>query len=138
MTNQVNHPAVLEAAHRQLDNLHSGCIIRYDSIVEAAEHLRAITPPGIEKFSFANSGAEAVEAAVKLAKHNTGRQGVVVFRGAFHGRDHGGAHLHDLERQVSDGYHPVLGSVFVTPTRTPTMGMTSRTRQPISRSTNCG
>ena len=114
-----NHPAVLEAAHRQLDNLvHAGCIVRYDSIVEAAERLRAITPPGIEKFSFANSGAEAVEAAVKLAKHTTGRQGVVVFRGAFHGRTMGALTYTTSNARYRDGYHPVLGSVFVTPTRT--------------------
>ncbi len=111
-----NHPAVLEAAHRQLDNLvHSGCIIRYDSIVEAAERLRAITPPGIEKFSFANSGAEAVEAAVKLAKHTTGRQGVIAFRGGFHGRTMGSVSYTTSNARYRDGYHPVLGSVFIAP-----------------------
>jgi 4-aminobutyrate aminotransferase len=111
-----NHPAVLEAAHRQLDNLvHSGCIVRYDSIVEAAERLRAITPPGIEKFSFANGGAEAVEAAVKLAKYTTDRQGVVVFRGAFHGRTMGSLSYTTSNARYRDGYHPVLGSVFVAP-----------------------
>ena len=48
-----------------------------------------MTPEGIEKFGFANSGAEAVEGAIKLAKKTTGRQGVIVFRGAFHGRTMG-------------------------------------------------
>jgi len=111
-----NHPAVLEAAHRQLDNLvHSGCIVRYDSIVEAAERLRAITPPGIEKFSFANSGAEAVEAAVKLAKHTTGRQGVIAFRGGFHGRTMGSVSYTTSNARYRDGYHPLLGSVFIAP-----------------------
>ena len=63
-----NHPAVVDAARKQLDNLvHSGMIFRFNAVVEAAEHLRDITPPAIEKFGFANSGAEAVEAAVKLA-----------------------------------------------------------------------
>jgi 4-aminobutyrate aminotransferase len=63
-----NHPAVVAAAHAQIDKvMHSGCVFRYESIVEAAERLRDITPDGIEKFGFANSGAEAVEAAVKLA-----------------------------------------------------------------------
>jgi 4-aminobutyrate aminotransferase len=111
-----NHPAVVEAAHRQIDSLmHSGCIVRYDSIVEAAERLRAITPPAIEKFAFANSGAEAVEAAVKLAKFTTGRQGVVVFRGAFHGRTMGSVTYTTSNAKYRDGYHPVLGSVFVAP-----------------------
>ncbi|MGH3650002.1 MAG: aminotransferase class III-fold pyridoxal phosphate-dependent enzyme, partial [Acidimicrobiia bacterium] len=111
-----NHPAVIEAAHRQLDEfVHSGCIVRYDSIVESAEHLRAITPPGIEKFGFANSGAEAVEASVKLAKHTTGRQGVLAFRGGFHGRTMGSVSYTTSNARYRDGYHPVLSSVFVAP-----------------------
>ncbi|MFV1961650.1 MAG: aminotransferase class III-fold pyridoxal phosphate-dependent enzyme, partial [Acidimicrobiia bacterium] len=68
------HPAVTAAAHAQIDKvIHSGMIFHYDSVVEAAERLRGITPPAIEKFAFANSGAEAVEATVKLAKYTSGR-----------------------------------------------------------------
>jgi 4-aminobutyrate aminotransferase len=111
-----NHPAVVAAAHRQIDKqMHSGSIVRYDAIVEAAERLRTITPPGIEKFAFANSGAEAVEAAVKLAKYSTGRQGVVIFRGGFHGRTMGSISYTTSNARYRDGYHPVLGSVFVAP-----------------------
>jgi 4-aminobutyrate aminotransferase len=111
-----NHPAVVEAAHAQIDKLiHSGCIVRYDPLVIAAEKLRAITPPAIEKFAFANSGAEAVEASVKLAKHSTGRHGVVAFRGAFHGRTMGSVSYTTSNAKYRDGYHPVLGSVFVSP-----------------------
>jgi 4-aminobutyrate aminotransferase len=111
-----NHPAVVAAAHRQIDKqMHSGSIVRYDAIVEAAERLRKITPPGIEKFAFANSGAEAVEAAVKLAKYSTGRQGVVIFRGGFHGRTMGSISYTTSNARYRDGYHPVLGSVFVAP-----------------------
>ena len=48
-----NHPAVVAAARDQLDKfVHSGAIWRYDSLVEAAEKLREITPPGIEKFAY--------------------------------------------------------------------------------------
>ena len=111
-----NHPAVVAAAHAQIDRfLHSGCVFRYDSLVEAAERLVDITPPGIEKFAFANSGAEAVEGAVKLAKKVTGRQGLVVFRGAFHGRTMGSVSYTTSNAKYRDGYHPVLGSVFVAP-----------------------
>ena len=110
------HPAVVEAAHHQIDHLmHSGCIVRYDSIVEAAERLREITPPRIEKFAFANSGAEAVEAAVKLAKHHSRRLGVVAFRGAFHGRTMGSVAYTTSNAKYRDGYHPVLGAVHVAP-----------------------
>ena len=111
-----NHPAVVAAAHAQIDKLmHSGCIVRYDAIVDAADKLRTITPPSIEKFAFANSGAEAVEAAVKLAKHTTDRQGVIVFRGGFHGRTMGSVAYTTSKAKYRDGYHPVLGAVFVSP-----------------------
>ncbi|MCI0425756.1 MAG: aminotransferase class III-fold pyridoxal phosphate-dependent enzyme [Actinobacteria bacterium] len=111
-----NHPAVVAAAHAQLDRfIHSGCIFRYDTLVEAAEKLRAVTPPAIEKVAFANSGSEAVEAVVKLAKHSTGRQGVVVFRGGFHGRTMGSATYTTSNARYRDGYHPLLGSVFIAP-----------------------
>ena len=111
-----NHPAVVAAAHAQLDRvMHSGCIFRYDTVVEAAERLKKITPPTIEKFGFANSGAEAVEGAIKLAKKTTGRQGVVAFRGAFHGRTMGSVSYTTSNAKYRDGYHPILGSVFIAP-----------------------
>ncbi len=111
-----NHPAVVAAAHAQIDRfVHSGCMFRYDTLVEAAERLVKVTPPAIEKFAFANSGAEAVEGAVKLTKKVTGRQGLVVFRGGFHGRTMGSVTYTTSNAKYRDGYHPVLGSVFVAP-----------------------
>lgn len=111
-----NHPAVVEAAHAQIDKLmHSGCIVRYDPLVTAAEKLAAVAPDGIDKFGYANSGAEAVEAAVKLARYTTGRQGVIAFRGAFHGRTMGSVSYTTSNAKYRNGYHPVLGSTFVAP-----------------------
>jgi 4-aminobutyrate aminotransferase len=111
-----NHPAVVAAAHAQLDKfMHSGCIFRYEPIVSVAERLRDITPPSIEKFGFANSGAEAVEAAVKLARYTSGRLGVVAFRGGFHGRTMGSVAYTTSNAKYRDGYHPVLGPVFLAP-----------------------
>ena len=110
------HPAVVEAAKTQLDHLiHSGMIVRYESVVRAGEKLREITPKTIEKFGFANSGSEAVEACVKLAKHTTGRQGIITFRGGFHGRTMGSVSYTTSNSKYRDGYHPILGSVFVAP-----------------------
>lgn len=110
------HPAVTAAAHAQIDKvIHSGMIFHYDAVVEAAERLREITPASIQKFAFANSGAEAVEATVKLAKYTSGRQGVIAFRGGFHGRTMGSVAYTTSKAKYRDGYHPVLGSVFVTP-----------------------
>lgn len=111
-----NHPAVVAAARAQMDRLiHAGCVFRYESIIQLAEKLKAITPEGIDKFGFANSGAEAVEAAVKIAKYVTGRQGVITMRGAFHGRTMGSVSYTTSNAKYRDGYHPILGSVFVTP-----------------------
>lgn len=110
------HPAVIEAAKAQMDKLvHSGMVVHFESLVAAAERLREITPDPIEKFAYANSGAEAVEASVKLAKHASRRQGVVTFRGGFHGRTMGSVSYTTSNAKYRDGYHPVLGSVFVAP-----------------------
>lgn len=110
------HPAVVEAAKAQMDKLiHSGMIVHFESLVNAAERLREVTPDGIEKFGYANSGAEAVEGAVKMAKYTTKRQGVVIFRGGFHGRTMGSVAYTTSKAKYRDGYHPVLGSVFVAP-----------------------
>ncbi|HEX6301665.1 MAG TPA: aminotransferase class III-fold pyridoxal phosphate-dependent enzyme [Acidimicrobiia bacterium] len=110
------HPAVVAAARNQLDKLiHSGMIVHFESLVEAAERLRDITPQGIDKFGYANSGAEAVEATVKLAKYTNKRQGVITFRGGFHGRTMGSVSYTTSKAKYRDGYHPILGSVFVAP-----------------------
>ena len=59
----------------------------YEAYVQLAERLLAVTPiSGPKKAAFFNSGAEAVENAVKVAKLATGRQAVIAFEGAFHGR----------------------------------------------------
>jgi len=108
--------SVKQAVLAQLDRLwHAGGVFRYDTIVSAAERLREITPDGIDKFFFMNSGAEAVEASVKLARKTSGRQGVVVFRGGFHGRTMGSVSYTTSKAKYRQGYHPLVGSVFVTP-----------------------
>ena len=111
-----NHPAVVAAAKDQLDRVwHAGGAFRYDSLVTAAEKVLAITPGSIDRLFFMNSGAEAVEAGVKLARKTTGRQGVVVFRGGFHGRTMGSVSYTTSKAKYREGYHPLLPSVFVTP-----------------------
>ncbi len=110
------HPLVKGAILDQLDRVwHAGGVFRYHTLVEAAERLLDITPVGIEKFFFMNSGAEAVEASVKLARKTSGRQGVIVFRGGFHGRTMGSVSYTTSKAKYRQGYHPLVGSVFVTP-----------------------
>ncbi len=111
-----NHPRIVAAAHEQIDRVwHGGGTFRYDSYVSAAEQLVSVAPEPIDMFFFMNSGAEAVEAAVKLARHTTGRQGVVVFRGGFHGRTMGSVSYTTSSVKYRTGYHPLLPSVFVAP-----------------------
>jgi 4-aminobutyrate aminotransferase len=111
-----NHPEVVAAARQQMDMLiHSGCVFLYEPLVACAERLREITPGGIDKFIFASAGAEAVEAAVKLAKHATGRQGVIAFRGGFHGRTMGSVSYTTSNAKYRRRYHPILPSVFIAP-----------------------
>lgn len=110
------HPAVKEAVLEQVDRLwHAGGSFKYESKVLAAEALRSVTPEGIDQFLLLNSGAEAVEAAMKMARKTTGRQGLVVFRGGFHGRTMGAVSYTTSKAKYRQGYHPILPSVFVTP-----------------------
>ena len=110
------HPGVKAAVLDQIDRLwHAGGSFKYESKVRAAEALRGVTPEGIDQFLFMNSGAEAVEAAVKLARKTTGRQGVIVFRGGFHGRTMGSVSYTTSNAKYRQGYHPILPSVFVAP-----------------------
>ena len=84
-----NHPRVVEAISEQVDRfLHTDfTVVPYESYVELAERLGALVPiAGDTRGAFFNSGAEAVENAVKLARLYTKRQGVIAFEGAFHGR----------------------------------------------------
>jgi 4-aminobutyrate aminotransferase len=116
--NNLGHrpPTVEAAAKDQLSKLwHAGGAFLYDSLVTAAENILEVAPDGIEKLLFMNSGAESVEAAVKLAKKTTGRQGVIVFRGGFHGRTMGSVSYTTSRVKYRQGYHPVVPSVFITP-----------------------
>ena len=111
-----NHPTIVAAARDQLDRLwHAGGAFRYDSLVTAAEKIVAITPKSIERVFFMNSGAEVVEASMKLARKITGRQGIVTFRGGFHGRTMGSVTYTTSKAKYREGYHPLLPSTFVVP-----------------------
>ena len=106
------HPHVKRAILDQVDQVwHSGSTFMYSSLVRFAENLRDVTPDGMTM----NSGAEAVEGAVKLARKTTGRQGIVAFRGGFHGRTMGSVSYTTSKAKYRQGYHPLVGSVFIAP-----------------------
>jgi 4-aminobutyrate aminotransferase len=89
------HPKIMAAIKEQVDRLVHGPIgiINYESILLLAKKLKAILPEPLDCFFFGNSGAEAIEGAVKLARHVTKRPYVISFIGGFHGRTMGALSL---------------------------------------------
>ncbi len=111
-----SHPRVMEAVRAQLDQVtHTGGVYYHEASVAAAEQLLSVTPPGLDKLFFGNSGAEAVEAALKLARFVTGRQGIISFTGAFHGRTFGALSITTSNSAYRRKYHPLLPSVYQVP-----------------------
>ena len=97
-----NHPEVVRAAKEQLEKLWHTCfmITSYPSYVELAERLAKITPGNFEKqVVLANSGAEAVENAIKIARQRSGRPYIISFENSFHGRTY-------LTMSVTGKYKP--------------------------------
>jgi len=110
------HPKVVEAAKKQIDQLiHAGCVYYYDSFVKLAEMLAEITPGDIGMFFFSNSGAEAVEGAMKLARYVTGRPGIISFQGAFHGRTFAAVSVTTSSAKYRSHYRPLLPEVYRVP-----------------------
>ena len=90
------HPHVVRAIQEQSARLihMSGTDFYYENMVELGEKLAAIAPGGVpRRVYFGNSGAEAIEAAMKLARYHTGREKFIAFSGAFHGRTLGALSL---------------------------------------------
>ncbi|MCY0880270.1 MAG: aspartate aminotransferase family protein [Firmicutes bacterium] len=84
------HPRILAAAHQQLDRMPlSSRVLVSPQQVALAERLAALTPGDLTYSFFCNSGAEAVEAALKIARGSTGRRTLVATVGAFHGKTYG-------------------------------------------------
>src|SRR6266498_4320483 len=111
------HPKVVEAIREQAGLfLHAQAnIVIHKPMLRLIEELRTIVPPSIDSFYFANSGAEAVENAVKIAKVATGRQNVIVFSGSFHGRTAGTMVLTTSKTVYRTGFGPLPSGVFVAP-----------------------
>jgi 4-aminobutyrate aminotransferase len=112
------HPRVVEAVRRQ-----AGALLHYSAsdfylpiYSEMAEALAATVPmPGPVRVFLTNSGTEAVEGALKLARAATGRQYVIAFHGAFHGRSYGSVSLTASKAKYHAGFGPLLPGVLHTP-----------------------
>jgi 4-aminobutyrate aminotransferase len=112
------HPAVVAAIQKQAAELihMSGTDFYYPQMIELAEKLTRVTP-GHEpkKVFYGNSGAEAIEAAIKLARYHTGRTKLIAFHGCFHGRTLGALSLTASKAVQRKGFGPLLAGVFHVP-----------------------
>ena len=112
------HPKVVRAIQRQAAELvhMSGTDFYYENMVALAEKLAELAPGGGERrVSFGNSGAEAIEAALKLARYSTGREKFIAFLGAFHGRTMGSLALTASKPVQRRGFSPLMPGVHHIP-----------------------
>ncbi|WP_433090370.1 4-aminobutyrate--2-oxoglutarate transaminase [Dactylosporangium sp. CA-052675] len=112
------NPRVAEAVRRQAERFTHTCfmIAPYEGYVAVCEQLNALAPGGFEKRSaLFNSGAEAVENAVKIARHATGRRAVVVFDHAYHGRTNLTMALTAKDMPYKHGFGPFAGEIYRVP-----------------------
>jgi 4-aminobutyrate aminotransferase len=108
------HPEVVKAIQNQAAELihMSGTDFYYEHMINLAERLSAVAPmPGPHRFYYGNSGAEAVECAMKLARYNTGRQNIISFFGGFHGRTMGALSLTGSKPQQKRRFAPFVPGV---------------------------
>jgi len=111
------HPRVLDAARQQMEKFsHSAVgITLHEPLLQLCQALPQVMPPGMEMFFFGNSGAEAVEGALKLARYVTGRPGIIAFEGGFHGRTYGAASVTSVKAKYRDHYEPFVPGAYFAP-----------------------
>jgi len=111
------HPKVVEAIRQQAGLLIHGQVnlVVHKPLLELVDELRTVLPSTLDGFFFSNSGAEAVEGALKLARHATGRPNVIVVQGSFHGRTNATMAMTTSKNSYKIGYQPLMPGVYVTP-----------------------
>jgi len=113
-----SNPKVIEAAKKQLDNYTHACAYVYYSepVAKLAEKLARIAPSGLQKTFFSNSGAEAVECGLKLARKFTKKHEIIALMRSFHGRTLGTLSVTGQAGRRSYSMGPYLGSIAFAPT----------------------
>ena len=111
------HPRVVQAIQEQAAKIiHAQAnIFAHEPMMRAAVELTATLPANLNQVFWTNSGAEAVEGAIKLAKVATGRPAIIAFRGGFHGRTHAAMAVTSSRVKVRGHYEPLLPSVYYAP-----------------------
>lgn len=129
-----SQPAVIEAIRRQAERFtHTDfSVVPYESYVRLAQRLSELAPmSGPKKAVFFNSGAEAVENAIKIAKHHTGRPAVIAFEGAFHGRTWMALTLTHKVKPYKAGLGPFVPEVYRAPYPYPYRGPEGMTPEEV-------
>ncbi|PFG66430.1 4-aminobutyrate aminotransferase [Propionibacteriaceae bacterium ES.041] len=111
------HPKVVAAAQQQVGQvIHAQyTTVMHKPLLELVDRLGGVLPSQLDSLFFANSGSEAVEAAVRLARMATGKPNIVVFQGGFHGRTVAAASLTTAGTRFSAGFSPLMGGVQMAP-----------------------
>jgi 4-aminobutyrate aminotransferase len=111
------HPRVTAAIHAQVDKLVGpvNALGFTEPISQLATDLAATFPAPLDSVMFLNSGSEAIDGALKLARRVTGRPGIVAFRGGFHGRTFGATSVTTSNLNYRTGYEPLLPGVYFAP-----------------------
>ncbi len=111
------HPKVVAAAQEQVGKLIHGqyTTVMHQPLQRLVEKLGDVLPQGLDSLFFANSGSEALEAALRLSRQATGRPNVIVFHGGFHGRTVATATMTTSGTRFSAGISPLMGGVHVAP-----------------------
>ncbi|GAA1842751.1 aminotransferase class III-fold pyridoxal phosphate-dependent enzyme [Pseudonocardia ailaonensis] len=111
------HPKVVAAAQEQVATLIHGqyTTVMHQPLLRLAARLGDVLPPALDSVFFLNSGSEAVEASVRLARHATGRPLILAFDGGFHGRTMGAAALTTSGAKIRSGNNPMMGGTVFAP-----------------------
>ncbi|GAB3445927.1 aminotransferase class III-fold pyridoxal phosphate-dependent enzyme [Streptomonospora sediminis] len=111
------HPRVVDAAQRQVGTLVHGqyTTVMHRPLLQLTERLGSVLPAGLDRLFYVNSGSEAIEAALRLARQATGRQNAIVFQGGFHGRTMAAASLTTSGTKIRAGIGPLMPGVVVSP-----------------------
>jgi len=120
------HPKVVEAVKAQLDKVMHTCqtVMPYEGYVRVAQKLSEVTPVrGHAKVMLANSGAEALENAVKVARAATGRSSVICFTGGYHGRTFMTMAMNGKVAPYRNDFGPMPGQVYRAPYPIPSIGV---------------
>ncbi len=111
------HPRVVEAAQHQVGTLIHGqyTTVLHRPLLTLVDRLGEVLPAGLDLVFFANSGSEAIEAALRLSRQATGRPNVIVFHGGFHGRTVAAGSMTTSGTKFRSGFSPLMAGVHVSP-----------------------